>query len=101
MLNINKSLNKLTNVKQKINIITMGKQYVKMSSKYQLVIPSSARKTLNLTNNGQQFSVKKVSKDEIIFKKEEGLEEMLGAFDDLFPEDAVKGIRKIRDTDWD
>lgn len=99
-------LNTLTLVKQKYIVVHMKKKYtnlrpetVKISNKFQLVIPASARKVMDLREN-QKFIVKAVTNDEIVFRKLPKPEEFYGAFDDVFPDNATAAIRKMRDEEW-
>jgi bifunctional DNA-binding transcriptional regulator/antitoxin component of YhaV-PrlF toxin-antitoxin module len=95
-------LNTLTQVKQISKVKHMEKDSLKLSNKFQLVIPASARKTLGLqTAKNQNFVVKSVNKNEITFKKEPTLDDFLGAYTGYFPKDATKAIRKMRDNDWE
>ena len=54
----------------------MKTDIVTLSSKYQVVIPKAARKTLGLNNpEGQRFKVERVSDTEIVFRKDKSLDE--------------------------
>jgi AbrB family looped-hinge helix DNA binding protein len=77
-------------------------EIVTLSKKYQVVIPKSARKKLGLTNGeGQRFRVERVSKDEIVFRKDKTLDSFLGQYGQAFPENATEELRKLRDRDWE
>ena len=79
----------------------MKTDIVTLSSKYQVVIPKAARKTLGLNNpEGQRFRVERVSDTEIVFRKDKSLEEYLGKYDTAFPAHATEAIRKIRNNEW-
>ena len=79
----------------------MKADIVTLSSKYQVVIPKAARKTLGLNNpEGQRFKVQRVSDTEIVFRKDKSLEDYLGKYDKAFPSNATGAIRKIRDDEW-
>jgi len=79
----------------------MNTQFVTMSSKYQVVIPKTARKKLGLDKpTGQHFKVKSVSENEIVFRKEKNLDEFLGAYSHSFPKNATAQLRTIRDKEW-
>lgn len=73
-----------------------------LSSKYQLVIPKTARKKMGLVGKaGQRFQVTRVSEDEIVFRKEPTLDDFLGKFGASFPKNAAAALRKMRDEEWD
>ncbi len=79
----------------------MKTQTVTLSSKYQVVIPKTARKTLGLTAaTGQQFSVARVTKNEIVFRKDKTLDDFLGAYSHAFPKNAAAELRHVRDNEW-
>lgn len=79
----------------------MKTDIVTLSSKYQVVIPKAARKTLGLNNPaGQRFKVQRVSDTEIVFRKDKSLEDYLGKYDKAFPSNATRALRKIRDDEW-
>jgi AbrB family looped-hinge helix DNA binding protein len=79
----------------------MNAQTVTLSSKYQVVIPKTARKKLGITSStGQQFSVVSVTADEIVFRKDKTLDDFLGAYGHAFPKNAVNELRRIRDNEW-
>lgn len=74
---------------------------LKLSSKYQVVIPKMARKKLGITTvTGQQFSVISVTEDEIVFRKSKTLDDFLGAYTSAFPKNATGALRRIRDNEW-
>lgn len=94
-------VHKLTNVKRFAIVKHMKAQTVILSSKYQVVIPKAARKTLGLTKpTGQQFSVARVTKDEIVFRKDKTLDDFLGKYGGVFPKDATATLRHARDNEW-
>ncbi len=75
---------------------------VALSTKYQVVIPKAARKKMGLDKAiGQRLRVGRVTKDEIVFRKEPALEDFLGAYGDSFPKNAAAALRKMRDKEWD
>jgi len=86
---------------QRSNSIKHMQKFIKLSPKYQLVIPVDARKVMGLNKAGQKFVVDKVSKNKITFVKEPDLEEYFGAYDDAFPKNALQVLRKMRDTEWE
>ena len=80
----------------------MKKNFVTLSSKYQLVIPKVARQTLGLDKpRGQRFMVKHVSDNEIVFRKDKSLDEFLGKYGKAFPADATAKLRQAREAEWD
>lgn len=87
---------------QRFDIVKRMKTFVTLSGKYQVVIPKAARKTLGLTSpEGQRFRVERVTKDEIVFKKDTTLDDYLGKYGDAFPKNATAELRRRRDTDWE
>ena len=91
----------MTIVKRFDIVKRMKSPTVTLSSKYQVVIPRAARKTLGITSStGQQFSVARVTKDEIVFRKDKSLEDFLGAYGNAFPKHATDKLRRIRDEEW-
>lgn len=91
----------LISVEQSNIVKHMKAQTVILSSKYQVVIPKTARETLGLTKpTGQQFSVVRVTKDEIVFRKDKTLDDFLGKYGGAFPEDATATLRRARDSEW-
>ena len=80
----------------------MKNNIVTLSSKYQVVIPKSARQKLGLKKpEGQRFRVERVSENEIVFRKAKPLDDYLGKYDKSFPLDATSKIRQIRDSEWE
>jgi len=91
----------LTYVERFAMVKLMKADIVTLSSKYQVVIPKAARKTLGLNSpEGQRFKVQRVSDTEIVFRKDKSLEDYLGKYDKAFPSNATGAIRKIRDDEW-
>lgn len=75
---------------------------VRLSSKYQVVIPKAARKRMGITSpENQYFKIVRVTDDEIVFKKANSLEDYLGAYSQSFPPHAGEALRKNRDQDKD
>lgn len=73
---------------------------VKVSSKYQVVIPKAARKKMGITDKGDYtLRVKNVRKYEITLEVVPDWREFIG----LFPQEtnAVKLVRNQRDTEWE
>lgn len=80
----------------------MNIQSVTLSSKYQVVIPKAARKKLGLEKpSGQKFKVVSVTEDEIVFRKDNNLEDFLGHYGHAFPENATQKLRRMRDEEWE
>jgi AbrB family looped-hinge helix DNA binding protein len=80
----------------------MKVEVVTLSSKYQVVIPKTARRKLGLNKSaGQRFKVERVSEDEIVFRKDKSLDHFLGKYGKAFPADATSKLRKIRDSEWE
>ncbi|MGH7195215.1 MAG: AbrB/MazE/SpoVT family DNA-binding domain-containing protein [Candidatus Saccharimonadales bacterium] len=76
------------------------KTVVTLSAKYQVVIPKAARKKLGLTKPaGQRFTIKQVTDREIVFRKDQELDDFLGAYDEVFPKNATAKLRQMRDED--
>jgi AbrB family looped-hinge helix DNA binding protein len=79
----------------------MKTDVVILSGKYQVVIPKAARKKLGLSKpDGQRFKVERVSKDEIVFRKDKSLDDFLGQYGNAFENEATTKLRKIRDQEW-
>lgn len=75
----------------------MKKDIVRLSSKYQVVIPKAARKRMGLTSpENHYFKVVRVTDDEIVFKKSNSLDDYLGAYSQSFPAHASEVMRKQR-----
>lgn len=80
----------------------MKTQFVTLSSKYQVVIPKTARKKMGLDKpTGQRFKVKSVTEDEIVFRKDKTLNDFLGGYEHAFPKNATVKLRNIRDNEWE
>jgi AbrB family looped-hinge helix DNA binding protein len=80
----------------------MKTQVVTLSSKYQVVIPKSARKKLGLSKpTGQRFRVEKATDNEIVFRKDKTLDDFLGSYSDAFPKNATEKLRQMRDEEWE
>ncbi len=80
----------------------MKADVVTLSSKYQVVIPKSARKKLGLLKaNGQRFKVERVSDNEIVFRKDKSLDDFLGQYGHAFSANSAVKLREQRDKDWD
>jgi AbrB family looped-hinge helix DNA binding protein len=78
----------------------MKNNTVTLSSKYQVVIPKSARQKLGISKpEGQRFKVERVSDTEIVFRKDKPLEDYLGSYDKIFPANATTEIRQLRDDE--
>ena len=79
----------------------MKTDVVTLSSKYQVVIPKTARKKLGLfKSEGQRFRVERVSENEIVFCKDKSLDDFLGQYGDAFPTNASAKLHKMRDQEW-
>jgi AbrB family looped-hinge helix DNA binding protein len=80
----------------------MKTQSLTLSSKYQVVIPKAARKKLGLDKpTGQRFKVERVTKNEIVFRKDKTLDDFLGAYNHAFPKNATAKLRSVRDKEWE
>jgi bifunctional DNA-binding transcriptional regulator/antitoxin component of YhaV-PrlF toxin-antitoxin module len=80
----------------------MKTDVVTLSSKYQLVIPKSARQKLGLNKpEGQLFTVKSVTEDEVVFRKDKSLDDYLGKYGKDFPVKAATKLRQMRDSEWE
>jgi len=92
----------LTIVKRLAIVKHMKTQVVTLSSKYQVVIPKTARKKLGLDKStGQRFRVESVTEHEIVFRKDKTLDDFLGIYDHAFPKNATAKLRNIRDKEWE
>lgn len=79
----------------------MKTDVVTLSSKYQVVIPKTARMKLGLSKPaGQRFRVERVSEDEIVFRKDKNLDDFLGQYGDAFLVNASAKLHKLRDQEW-
>jgi AbrB family looped-hinge helix DNA binding protein len=79
----------------------MKTDVVTLSSKYQVVIPKTARKKLGLIKSeGQRFRVERVSENEIVFRKDKSLDDFFGQYGDAFPVNASAKLHKMRDQEW-
>ena len=91
----------MTLVKRFDTVEHMKTEVVTLSSKYQVVIPKTARKKLGLyKSTGQRFRVKRVSENEIVFRKDKSLDDFLGQYGYAFPVNASAKLRKMRDQEW-
>ena len=80
----------------------MSNEIVTLSTKYQVVIPKAARQKMGLTKpDGQRFTVKRVTKDEIVFRKDQTLDDFLGKYGHAFPKNMTAKLRHQRDTEWE
>lgn len=75
-------------------------QTVTISSKYQIVIPSSVRAKLGV-GSGDKLVIDRLSDGELVLKKEPSYRDLIGTIKPPQNQeaDAVKRIRKLRD-DW-
>lgn len=77
---------------------------VKMSDKYQVVIPLEARKKMGLRRGNVYFFVKKISGNEITYRVSNrdsgGIEAYAGILQSKSNPKPVENLRKMRDTDW-
>ena len=69
---------------------------ITLSSKNQIVIPSSVRKQLGVVS-GDKLIIERVTDTEIVLKKEPSYYDLIGTLDTQ-TEDPVKRIRQLRDT---
>ena len=91
----------MTFVKHFVIVKRMKTDVVTLSSKYQVVIPKTARKKLGISKPaGQRFRVERVSGDEIVFRKVKSLDDFLGQYDEAFPVNAGAKLHKMRDQEW-
>lgn len=79
---------------------------VKLSDKYQVVIPKEAREKMNLKRGGLNYmTVKRVTDSEITFVKSprpgSGIEKYAGIAKGAWGEHPVAELRKQRDEEWD
>lgn len=73
-----------------------------ISSKYQVVIPKSARKTMGINRTTQSLYIKQVTPDEIVLAKASDKTALLLKLLNSTPPtntEAVKRVRKLRD-EW-
>jgi len=69
---------------------------ITVSSKNQIVIPSSVRTRLGISS-GDKLVVERVSDNEVVFKKEPTYRELIGTLPTQ-KKDPVKRIRELRDS---
>lgn len=78
---------------------------VKVSDKFQVVIPKEARKKMHLKRGTSYMMVKKVSPGEITYSllpnSKDSIEKYAGALKNDWGKNPVEKLRKVRDTDWD
>jgi len=80
----------------------MKGEVVKLSSKYQVVIPKAARRKMGLEKAaGQRFRVERVTENEIVFRKNKTIDDFLGKYSHAFPKNATAELRRSRDTEWE
>ena len=72
---------------------------VKLSSKYQVVIPKEVRRGLKL-KPGQKLSISRSKAGNITIKTKSALDEFVGSVKGVWGQDPVAYIRKQRD-EWD
>lgn len=72
-------------------------QSITISSKNQVVIPSSVRASLGV-KSGDRLIVERVTKTEVVLKKEPRYRDLIGALPKQ-TQDAAERIRKLR-SDW-
>jgi len=69
---------------------------ITISSKNQIVIPSSVRFRLNI-GSGDKLIVERISDKEVVFKKAPGFKDLIGTLPTR-QQDPVKRIRDLRDN---
>lgn len=82
---------------------------LKVSDRYQVVIPKKARETIRIDRHNSYMTVKKVTENEITYALvtdiEAHIEKYAGTLKNTAWQksgmDAAKWIRKSRDQDWD
>lgn len=78
---------------------------LKLSNKYQVIIPKAARKKMNLERGLSYMTVKHVTDNEITFMKSpvvsSDIEKYAGVLREEWGKNSVARLRKIRDEDWD
>lgn len=78
---------------------------VKMSDKYQVVIPKSARKKMGIRRGNVYFFVKKITGNEITYsvlsENEDGIDAFAGILKSPDNPKPVENLRKMRASDWD
>ena len=76
-------------------------EHVKLSSKFQVVIPKNARNKMGLTTkSGHVLRIKKVTNTEITLEKVPDWRDFIGSFINTTV-DPVQSVREQRDTDWE
>ncbi len=70
---------------------------ITLSSKNQIVIPSSVRKRLGLAG-GDRLVIERVTDTEVVLKKEPGYHDLIGTLPSQ-KQDPVERVRQLRD-DW-
>ncbi len=75
---------------------------VKMSDKYQVVIPREARKKMNIQRGDVYLFVKKVTGNEITYSVSPGddIDAFAGILKSQDNPKPVENLRKMRDKDW-
>ncbi len=77
---------------------------LKLSNKYQVIIPKAARKKLNLKRGSSYMTVKNVTDNEITFVKSPSsssdIEKYAGILKSTDNPNPVANLRKMRDEDW-
>lgn len=71
-------------------------QTIKISSKNQVVIPSSVRVKLGV-NSGDKLVIERVTDKEVVLKKEPSYSDLIGSLPTK-QQDPVKRIREVRDS---
>lgn len=94
---------RLTFVLHFVIVLHMDKvhEQVKLSSKYQVVIPKTARNIMGLTKkSGYTLRVKKVTSTEITLEKVPDWRDYIGSYKNecVGP---VNSVRQQRDTEWE
>ncbi len=80
----------------------LPEEIVKISTKFQLVVPKAARKKMNITDSslGYVMRVKNVTATEITFEKVPSWRDYIGTLTGAWGPDPVATIRADRDA-WD
>jgi bifunctional DNA-binding transcriptional regulator/antitoxin component of YhaV-PrlF toxin-antitoxin module len=77
---------------------------VKVSDKYQVVIPKAARRTMKLPKYGGYMTIKKVTPTEITYavlpNQTDDIERFAGILKDEWGEKPSAKLRKMRDEEW-
>lgn len=78
---------------------------VKMSDKYQVVIPREARKKMGLHRGDVYFFVKKITGNEITYSISNRHRTGIGAYAGILQSKSnpkpVENLRKMRDSEWE